>query len=226
MPVIKATLSEYAINFSGIYGVLPSPNPLLHVEIFRCPNENCGKETIIAHGRNGYIDGQTVYVFPPSTGQKFPEYIPKAIRNDYEEACAILQKSPKAAATLARRCLQGMIRDFWKIQKPRLVDEISELQGKIPAAQWAAIDSMRRLGNIGAHMEKDVNLIIDIDPNEALNLLHLIELLMKNWYINRHDEQELYASIQATDQQKKNAKADPTAGQTPPTAPPQGSNTV
>lgn len=216
---------EMMLNFFGEQS-LNTTEPVLQLSIYHCPNPDCNKETGIIRGRNGYIENQTVYVYPSSTGQKFPEYIPQAIRNDYEEACAILQKSPKAAATLARRCLQGMIRDFWGIRKSRLVDEINDLQCKIPADQWKAIDSMRRLGNIGAHMEKDANLIIDIDPDEALNLLHLIELLMNNWYINRYNEQELYASIQAADQQKKDERANQAQDRTPPAVPPQGSNTV
>jgi hypothetical protein len=46
-----------------------------------------------------------------------PDYIPEQIKDDYYEACSILNLSPKASATLARRCLQGMIRDFWGITK-------------------------------------------------------------------------------------------------------------
>jgi len=32
---------------------------------------------------------------------------------------------------------------------------------------WEAIDAVRKLGNIGAHMEKDINVIVDVDPEEA-----------------------------------------------------------
>lgn len=91
--------------------------------------------------------------------------------------------------------MQGMIRDFWGIKKNKLIEEIKELQGKIPAAQWAAIDALRKLGNIGAHMEKDVNTIIEIDDHEAEMLLQLIELLIEKWYINRYDEENLYQKI-------------------------------
>ena len=58
-----------------------------------------------------------------------------------------------------------------------------------------AIDALRTVGNIGAHMEHDVNLIIDIDQDEARKLLLLIELLMDKWYIARHDEEQLLADI-------------------------------
>ena len=88
-----------------------------------------------------------------------------------------------------------MIRDFWGITKGRLFDEVTDLKSHIPAKQWKAIDGLRQLGNIGAHMEKDVNLIIDIEKDEAQQLLRLVEMLMGQWYINRHNQEALYDEI-------------------------------
>jgi hypothetical protein len=120
----------------------------------------------------------------------FPAYIPQAILDDYREACLIVNDSPKASATLSRRCLQGIIRDFWKISKPKLINEIKELEGKIDSSTWRAIDGVRSVGNIGAHMETDINLIVDVDPEEAKTLIGLIEFLLKDWYVARHDREE------------------------------------
>lgn len=53
------------------------------------------------------------HLIPPSGAKAFPDFVPAAIRADYEEACLIVDLSPKASATLSRRALQGMIRDFW-----------------------------------------------------------------------------------------------------------------
>ena len=129
------------------------------------------------------------------------------IREDYEEACLIQDRSPKASATLARRCLQGMIRDFWEIKGERtLYHEIDAIKDKVPAAQWRAIDAVRQIGNIGAHMERDVNLIVDVEPEEAGELLQLIELLIEKWYISRHDEEELYKRVTELALAKKEAK--------------------
>lgn len=143
------------------------------------------------------------FTYPPFRGLTLPEYIPAALRNDYNEACAILDASPKAAATLARRCLQGMIHDYWGVNEGNLAKEIAKIKEKIPADQYRVLDGVRRLGNIGAHMEKDVNLIVDIDPGEAQKLIKLLELLMKDWYIARHDREELYNDILAIDQDKQ-----------------------
>ena len=143
---------------------------------------------------------------PQSLAKQFPDYIPKAIRQDYEEACSIVNLSPKASATLSRRCLQGMIRDFWDIKETNLSKAIGELENKIPATQWRVIDGVRRIGNIGAHMEKDINLIVDIDPDEAQKLIKLIEHLLEQWYISRHEQELLYADIIGIDETKQSAR--------------------
>jgi hypothetical protein len=148
-------------------------------------------------------------LIPPSNAQVFPDYVPKPVRDDYLEACLIRDLSPKASATLSRRCLQGMIRDFWKISKPRLVDEIVALEDKTDALTWGAIDAVRKIGNIGAHMERDINVIVDVDPDEAQLLIELIELLVKDWYIAKHDREERLKNIVAVSEAKAAAKTLP-----------------
>ncbi len=140
---------------------------------------------------------------PQSTARPFPDYIPKAILSDYEEACSIVSLSPKASATLSRRCLQGMIRDFWKISKTRLFDEIAELENKIAPQTWAAIDAVRKIGNIGAHMERDIDVIVDVDPEEAALLSNLIEMLLEEWYVRRFEREQKLQQIVATAGLKK-----------------------
>jgi hypothetical protein len=75
-----------------------------------------------------------------------------------------------------------MIRDFWGVTKNRLIDEIEAIRDKVDGDTWASIDAVRALGNIGAHMEKDINLIVDVDADEAETLLELIEQLFDDWY--------------------------------------------
>ena len=170
-----------------------------------CPNPNCQGFTLelwmykyLKTGSGFDNNGEILQhwqLIPPSTAKLFPDYVPKPIRADYEEACAIKDLSPKASATLSRRCLQGMIRDFWKVSKPRLVEEIDAIKETVDAETWAAIDAVRKIGNIGAHMEKDINVIVDVDPKEAQLLIGLIELLIKDWYIARYQRQERLKAI-------------------------------
>jgi hypothetical protein len=108
-----------------------------------------------------------------------------------------------------------MIRDFCGIRRNRLVDEINALDelvdaGKAPPGVQAdtvkAIDDVRKVGNIGAHMEQDVNVIVDVDPDEAQALIELIELLFEEWYVARHDRTEKIKRIAVIAAQKKEAQ--------------------
>jgi hypothetical protein len=134
-------------------------------------------------------------LIPASSCKTFPAYIPKPILDDYQEACAILRLSPKSSATLARRALQGMIRDFWDVRKSRLIDEVRAIEEKVDRPVWDAIDAVRKLGNIGAHMEKDINLIVDVHPNEAQAMVALLEILLQEWYVARHERQRRLSDL-------------------------------
>lgn len=158
----------------------------------QCSNRGCEKYIIV--GRF-LVSEKQFDILPRYVHKNYPDYIPKQIRDDYTEAADIIELSPKAAATLCRRCLQGMIHDFWNIHEKNLNAEISELKDKVSLSLWNAIDGLRKMGNIGAHMESDVNLIVEIDISEAKKLQKLIELLFDKWYITRHDEEELYNEI-------------------------------
>lgn len=211
MPITSDTHAVHYPSFESSIGTYLSNNSRkcyessIAIDFFKCPK--CNNYSILASGYGSYTKGLSVPLIPNSHAKQFPDYIPKAIRQDYEEAYSIVNLSPKASATLSRRCLQGMIRNFWGISKSRLVDEINDLQSLVPASQWKAIDSLRKIGNIGAHMESDINTIIDVDPDEAEKLLKLIELLMDKWYISRHDEEELLNDISGIATNKSKQKS-------------------
>lgn len=151
-------------------------------------------------------------LIPQSSAVPQPDFIPAPLRMDYIEACSIRELSPKASATLSRRCLQGMIRDFCDISRGTLDAEIRALksqleQGRAPHGvtieSVEAIDQVRSIGNIGAHMERDINQIIEVDPGEAEALTDLIEMLFKEWYVARHERQMKLAEIAAIAADKK-----------------------
>lgn len=105
-----------------------------------CPNAECKHFTfevemddMVRVSSSQVAVGETLKTWrliPPSKAKVFPDYTPQPIRDDYVEACLIVEASPKASATLSRRCLQGMIRDFYGVSKNRLVDEIEAIKDK------------------------------------------------------------------------------------------------
>jgi hypothetical protein len=156
-----------------------------------------------------------VRLVPRAEMRVIPSYVPQAIRADYQEACLTREVSPKASATLARRCLQGMIRDFWGVAKPKLIQEIQAIEDKVDPFTWKAIDAVRKMGNIGAHMEKDINVIVDVDEGEAGLLIQLLETLFEDWYIDRHERQVRTAALIAASDSKDAKKAGSTVAATP-----------
>ena len=190
----------------ALQGVLLTVQPLddqaVLAELICCAAAECGGyELTVKHGSGYWSPGHrspenlifdegstTTRLVPSSRARSYPDYVPSPVRQDYEEACAIEQASPKAAATLARRALQGMIRDYWGVEGERtLWHEIEELKEEpgVSSETWEALDSVRKVGNIGAHMERDINVIIDVEPSEAAALIELIEMLIEEWYIAR-----------------------------------------
>lgn len=202
----------------------------LQREVTICANSDCKRTTIHIQignykvfqttnfGVRYELTGQLIFddtVAPRSAAKPQPAYIPRALRQDYEEACLIANLSPKASATLTRRCLQGMIRDFADISRKRLVDEIDELKTAvedgtadraITPETVAAIDHVRSVGNIGAHMEADIDHIVSVDPGEAKAMIELVEMLFDEWYGARHRRTERLATIERIRSEKDEIK--------------------
>ncbi|MDR5659024.1 hypothetical protein RH915_05940 [Serpentinicella sp. ANB-PHB4] len=44
-------------------------------------------------------------------------------------------------------------------------------------------------------MEKDINVIVDVDNKEAELLISLIETLLQEWYINRYERDQRMLKI-------------------------------
>lgn len=179
----------------------------LTYEAIVCPNPDCKKLKLTMSldgfdNPNGrwHSDGTELkawQLLPESSAKPQPDFIPAVIVEDYTEASRIATLSPKAAAALARRCMQGMIRDFHGVAKATLYDEIDALKGVIPDKQWLAMDALRKVGNIGAHMKKDVNVIVSIEADEVSKLLAFIEYLFEQWYVKRHDDDEKLDAVVA-----------------------------
>ena len=190
------------------------------IQAITCPNTKCSQFWLRAELCRAYQQYnnwtkssviQSWQLLPESEAKVLPDYIPQAIQKDYYEACRIRDLSPKASATLARRCLQGMIRDFWGIKKARLKDEVEALEGMVDADIWASIDAVRSVGNIGAHMEQDINIIVDVEAGEAQLLIGLIEQLVDDWYVvreSRRKRTEELKKLAASKEAQKKPKAE------------------
>jgi len=76
-----------------------------------------------------------------------------------------------------------------------------------------AIDQIRGVGNIGAHMEKDINLIIPVEANEAQLLIELTEMLFSEWYIAREKRTQRLAELKKMAGEKQDLRKAPPVAQ-------------
>ena len=165
-------------------------------------------------GFSGFNMAKTKRIWPEGRVMVLPEVIPEAIRKTYREAVLVNGISGAASAALSRRCLQGIVRDFFDIpqnKRGELGAELAFVKGKIDPAIWDDIQAVRGVGDIGAHMDKNVDFIVDVEPKEANLLIALIEELFKVWYLDREKRQKVSDGLRellgTKRQQQKAAKA-------------------
>ena len=85
---------------------------------------------------------------------------------------------------LARRCLQGMIRDFFGVCCDTLFEEADRIRSEVNEGTWALIDEVRRMGNVGAH-PKHAYELARVEPGDASKSIRLLERLFTEWYVER-----------------------------------------
>lgn len=151
----------------------------LYAHVTRCPNPACrdfhfgvsvhwSKYTYNPRGAGKFDTdykapvGIGRFAFLPTTSTPLSNDVPASVKDDYREAHLIRRLSPKAAATLARRALQGMVRDFWQISRDTLHQELVFIKAGCAADLYQAMMDVKSLGNIGAHLERDISVIVDI----------------------------------------------------------------
>jgi hypothetical protein len=58
-------------------------------------------------------------------------------------------------------------------------------------------------------MEANINVIVDVHPDEAQILIDLVELLFAEWYVAKHDRTERLAQIKLIADEKNAQKQQP-----------------
>lgn len=166
-----------------------------------CPSPKCKKIIIeIATGiphkyQNGSIYStslektnwrQTVIPFT-SSRPPVPSEVEVVFATDYNEACLILNLSPKASAALSRRCLQNILREKSGVKKGDLANEIQQIidSKSLPSHLSESIDAIRNIGNFAAHPLKSTATgeIIEVEVGEAEWLLDVLEALFDFYFV-------------------------------------------
>lgn len=141
-----------------------------------CKCTNCGDIIIFLEWR---------MIYPLGTSRlNAPKEVPLPIAQDFNEACLVESLSAKAAAALARRCLQNMLHHQW-IKKKDLSQEIDEAMKTLPSHLSEAIDAIRNIWNFWAHPMKFQNTwdIVAVEPWETEWILDVLEQLFDFYFV-------------------------------------------
>lgn len=195
---------NHAVGLASDMTVFSSP--LFELHTYRCPNNDCRRGTFILKGDVGAdFSGIKRQLLPEYNRVQPPACVPPHIQKDYLEASSISELSPKASATLSRRCLQSMIRDFWGIKRANLHQEIEALRSNVDDEVVEALLAVKSIGNIGAHPDQysSINEILDVEIDEASYLLDMIEFLIDDWYVAKDKKKGLFAHLREAKESKE-----------------------
>ncbi|MER9373658.1 DUF4145 domain-containing protein [Mesorhizobium sp. M0491] len=141
-------------------------------------------------GRSLWFEGTLVY--PSHSGDHpIPQDLPPQLQKDFEEAAAVADASPRAAAALLRMCIEGLCK--FVTQKDNFDDAVHELEKQgVPKQITVAMDVVRMTGNEVLHAAR---LYGSDDPGTVAILFRLANSIVQ-WAITEQKQlQELVTQI-------------------------------
>lgn len=164
----------------------PRPDFCLFVEVARCDACNCITIGVKENAGTGHTQ-RVQHLWPNEEWvDRAPEGIEEHVKSSYDEARAVLSLSPTAAAVLARRCLQQVLRDRLSIKENTLFAEIekAEKREEFSKPTREALHHVRKIGNWGAHATHDqAATLIDVTRDDAEYTLETIEMVFDDLYV-------------------------------------------
>ena len=115
------------------------------------------------------------------------ESVPKNLADDYREAHAVIDLSPKASAALGRRCLEYILVHAAGLKDGNLAHKVAQVlkPGELPSYISENVDAIRKFGNFAAHasIDKFTGDIISVEPGEAQWTLAIVRELLDHYYV-------------------------------------------
>lgn len=165
---------------------------------FQCPH--CHDVVVWMRRSTCEFDRVFARVYPPrSNNPPAPREVPGPIARAYEEACVVLPLSPSAAAALARRALQMVLREVVGVKHGSLNTEIDAARTTLPAWIIDGLHQLRQVGNFALHPSKDAltGELMEPEPGEADLTIELVSALFQHLFAGREAAARLAAAVAA-----------------------------
>jgi hypothetical protein len=183
----------------GEGGAEPSyTGPERSFHILQCPN--CSDVIVWMRWSTCEADRVFTRIYPPrSDHPPAPKEAPAHIARAYEEACVVLPLSPNAAAALARRALQMILREILSVASGNLAAEIDATRGVLPPWIVDGLHQLREVGNFTMHPSKDelTGTIIETETGEAELTIEIVSALFQHLFAGRQASANLAAALAA-----------------------------
>ena len=166
---------------------------------FICSNSECKESVVIFSIVDSADRTLKRYVYPEPRQDNFELSIPEPLARNYKEALAQVAIDPKASARLAHQCIQGMLRDFWNVTPGGgLHKELAQIKDKIDGDTLACLESIYFADNVGMCLDNGFE--AKVDGNAAELMLRMVEMLGREWYLQRDQKRSRRAEIVALSQ--------------------------
>jgi hypothetical protein len=173
----------------------------------RCPNKSCDrlivKGLVTRQTAHGGIPQETKIaewiIWPRWTIRYINPLVSDQYAEDYRQAAAILEASPKASAALSRRVLADLLKDYGGYDNSNLSVRITDFinDKSNPSTLRENLHHLREMGNFGAHTQKDelTGVVIDVEPEEAEWCLEVLDGLFDYYIVGPKRDAERRASF-------------------------------
>lgn len=149
--------------------------------------QNCKKKTI-------WIDN--IYVYPDIISEEANSDMPDTVKQLYNEAGLIYNKSPRAACALLRLAVDRLCNELGETDRD-INKNIGALVRKgLPQSVQQALDVVRVVGNKAVHPGQ---IAFDVDDkNTAIMLMHLLNIIVARMITEPKEIESLYQGLPET----------------------------
>lgn len=149
--------------------------------------QNCKKEII-------WIDN--IYVYPDIIAEEANADMPDSVKQLYDEASLIYNKSPRAACALLRLAIDRLCNELGETDRD-INKNIGELVKKgLPKTVQQALDVVRVVGNKAVHPGQ---IVFDVDDkNTATMLMRLLNIIVERMITEPKEIDSLYQGLPDT----------------------------
>lgn len=173
-------------SWASLFHTFASGNP------FQTPSGGLSL-SLCTHCKAVAIWNRHVMVMPEaSTGPPAHPDLPELLIVDYEEARAVLSRSPRSSAALLRLVLQKLCKELGEKGDNINADIASMVKKGLPAEVQQALDIVRVIGNEQVH-PGDID--IRDNPELAVELFKLINFIVEDRITRPRTIREIYGAL-------------------------------